>query len=89
MSQETIRDLQSVDEWLRAEGKILFPTPYSFEWFKRQNAVELVESDALFLGRGRATDKVTPKIWDVCLAILKRQSLESAKSLQQTLQQRT
>jgi hypothetical protein len=82
MNQETTKKLQTVDEWLSDEGRILFPTNYSFEWFKRQNAVELVESDALFLGRGRATDKVTPKIWDVCLAILKRQSLESAKSLQ-------
>jgi hypothetical protein len=83
MSQETILDLQTAEEWLSQEGKFLFPTEYSWEWFKRQNAEELVEKDALFIGRGRASDKVTPNIAKVVLAILKRQSMESAKYLQQ------
>jgi hypothetical protein len=86
MSQETILDLQPAEQWLAQEGKFLFPTPYSWEWFKRQNAEELVENDALFLGRGRATDKVTPNIGKVVLTILKRQSLDAARHLQQNSQ---
>ena len=76
-------DIKLAMDWFDNEGKFIFSTPYSWEWFKRQHAVELVEADALILGRGRASDKVTSKINQACLYILKRQSLESAKRLEQ------
>jgi len=78
-----ISDIKPAIEWLQDEGRVFFNTQSSWEWFKRRNAVELAESGALILGKGRATDKVSSNISQVVLGILKRNSIESAKRLEQ------
>lgn len=78
-----ISDIKPAIEWLQDEGRVFFYTQSSWEWFKRRNAVELAESGALILGKGRATDKVSSNISQVVLGILKRNSIESAKRLEQ------
>lgn len=83
MDQINLKAIKPVNEWLADEGCVFFKTRTSWEWFKRNNAVELVDSDALILGKGSASDKVTPLISQVVLNIKKRESLESAKRLEQ------
>ena len=78
-----ISDIKPAIEWLQDEGRVFFQTQSSWEWFKRRNAIELAESGALILGKGRATDKVSSNISQVVLGILKRNSIESAKRLEQ------
>jgi hypothetical protein len=78
-----ISDIKPAIEWLQDEGRVFFQTQSSWEWFKRRNAIELAESGALILGKGRATDKVSSNISQVVLGILKRNSIESAKKLEQ------
>jgi hypothetical protein len=78
-----LKDIKPVNAWLEDEGCVFFQTRSSWEWFKRHNALELAESGALILGKGRASDKVTPSISQVVLGILKRKSIESAKRLEQ------
>lgn len=77
-----LSQIKPVSTWLTDEGCVLFATHSSWEWFKRRNALELVESGALILGTGRASDKVTANISQVVLGILRRNSLESAKRLE-------
>jgi len=76
-------EIKPATTWWEEEGRVFFTTPSSWEWFKRHNAVELAESGALILGKGRASDKVAPHISQVVLGILKRKSIESAKRLEQ------
>ncbi len=83
MDQTKLSEIKPVVSWLKDEGCVFFATQSSWEWFKRRNAVELAESGALILGKGRASDKVTPHISQVVLSILKRNSIESAKRLEQ------
>lgn len=80
-------EIKPVRSWLADEGCVFFQTQSSWEWFKKHNAVELTESGALILGKGRASDKVTPQISGVVLGILKRKSIESAKRLEQKVAQ--
>ena len=87
MDQMKLSDLQPVTAWLADEGGVFFTTQSSWEWFKRRNAIELAESGALILGKGRASDKVTPQISRVVLGILKRKSIESAKRIEQKVAQ--
>jgi hypothetical protein len=77
-----ISEIKPATEWLRDEGCVFFKTQSSWEWFKRRNAIELAESGALILGKGRATDKVSTNISHVVLGILKRHSIESARRLE-------
>lgn len=78
-----IHEIKPATTWWEQEGRVFFATPSSWEWFKRHNAVELAESGALILGKGRASDKVAGHISQVVLGILKRKSIESAKRLEQ------
>ncbi len=87
MDQMKLSDIQPVTAWLKDEGGVFFTTQSSWEWFKRRNAIELAESGALILGKGRASDKVTPQISQVVLGILKRKSIESAKRIEQKVAQ--
>ncbi|NQW58134.1 MAG: hypothetical protein HQ456_05425 [Polynucleobacter sp.] len=78
-----ISEIKPATTWLQDEGCVFFKTQSSWEWFKRRNAIELAESGALILGKGRATDKVSANVSQVVLGILKRNSIESAKRLEQ------
>lgn len=78
-----IKEIKPVNQWLTDEGHTLFKTRTAWEWFKRTNAVELVESRALILGKGSASDKVTPLISAVVFDILQRKSIASARHLEQ------
>jgi hypothetical protein len=87
MDQMKLSDIKPVTAWLADEGGVFFTTQSSWEWFKRRNAIELAEAGALILGKGRASDKVTPLISQVVLGILKRKSIESAKRIEQKVAQ--
>jgi len=79
----SMKEIKPATQWWKEEGCVFFATLSSWEWFKRHNAVELAESGALILGKGRATDKVAGHMSQVVISILSRKSLESAKRLQQ------
>jgi len=71
-----LRKFKKVKEWRRERAASLFCTDASWEWFKRKNHTELVESGALIVRRGRAGDLVdSDAIGRVVQTILVRESL--------------
>lgn len=71
-----LKKFKKVAEWRREQASGLFGTTGSWEWFKRKNHTELVESGALIVRRGRAGDLVDVEaIGRVVQTILMRESL--------------
>lgn len=76
-----LKGLKFIDAWLLEEGADAFPGPRSWEWFKRQHGVELVERGALLLGAGRRGDMATPALATVVRGILDRETQVRAQQL--------
>jgi hypothetical protein len=69
--------LVPVAQWLAEDADKVFPTPKTWEFFRKAHREELVREGALFLSSGRRPDYVdTRMIGAVVHGILRRESLE-------------
>ena len=69
--------LMPVAQWLAEDAEKVFPTPKTWEFFRKAHREELVREGALFLSSGRRPDYVdTRMIGAVVHGILRRESLE-------------
>ncbi|NIC43312.1 hypothetical protein [Aquabacterium sp. A08] len=76
-NRNQLAGLMPVAEWLAESAGRVFPTPKSWEFFRKGHREELVREGALFLGAGRRPDYVDANlIGAVVRDILRRESLE-------------
>ena len=74
----TPADFMRAPNWVKDNGGDMFPTPSSWDWFKRKHKDELIASGELISRRGTGGDLVGPRIGEVAVEIMRRSHEEDA-----------